>query len=161
MEIIHKPKFLCAMPYSWWIFLNSTDSIPARAYQRTKMWWNHGTRFSENFEKFGIAQTIFKTKLLHVSYLMNLATLLSYLSQNIMIAALLFFHALVYAFKFLHTFSWFPFSSYGGLPCQNLWKRDRPLDVFFSHHLPNVRGFFQLVLLRDHLTCWEPWKYHE
>ena len=40
------------------------------------MWCNRGARFPENFWKFGIAQKIFKTiKLLHVSYLINSATL--------------------------------------------------------------------------------------
>ncbi len=40
------------------------------------MWWNRGTRFPENFREFGIAQKMFKTKFLHVSYLINSAFLL-------------------------------------------------------------------------------------
>ncbi len=42
---------------------------------RAKMWWNCTTRSPENFLEFGIAQNFFKTKLLHVSYLINSATL--------------------------------------------------------------------------------------
>ena len=53
------------------------------------MWWNRGTRFPENFGEFGIAQKIFKTKLLHVSYLINSA-LLCYSAQKIIIVAFFF-----------------------------------------------------------------------
>ncbi len=63
--------------------------------QRAKMWWNRGTRFPENFWEFSVAQKIFETELLCVSYLINSATLFSYLPQKIMIVALFIFCALV------------------------------------------------------------------
>ncbi len=59
-----------------------------KSMQRVKMWWNRETRFPENSWEFGIAQKIVKIKLLYVLYLMNSATLLSYLPQKIMIFAL-------------------------------------------------------------------------
>ena len=48
--------------------------------QRAKMWWNDGIRFPENFweYQFCIARKIFKNKLLHDSYLIHSATLVSY-----------------------------------------------------------------------------------
>ncbi len=66
------------------------------------MWSNRRTRFPENVWEFGIMQKIFKTKLQHVSYLINSATLID---------LLLFCFGLTIKYtlrKFLHTFSWFP-----------------------------------------------------